>query len=212
MNSLCSLKCFIHCYIFSKSILSEICIFPKSSVAFMVSNFSDITLKSKAEASQDITYNLNEEFINRVEHFQNIHRNAYVVLINSVWKAAEVTIVFQLQKNFLHKKCNILLAVNEDECAKHILTIVKVSCLPINKIVQDKIRAILESSLTEETILQLVRSMGLSEYESTLALDGCKNISGIASADISRLLDCSLEASSAKVITDFCEENKYYFS
>ncbi|XP_022248431.1 uncharacterized protein LOC106464913 isoform X3 [Limulus polyphemus] len=160
----------------SKSILSQICIFPKYSVAFLVSNFSEITLNNQDETSQEITDNLNEEFISR----------------------------------FFLKKCKILLAVNEEECAKHILTIVKVSCPPVDKIVQDKIRAILESSLTEETILQLIRSMGLCEYESTLAVDGCENLSGIASADISRLQDCSLEASSAKVIINFCEENKYY--
>ncbi|XP_022248430.1 uncharacterized protein LOC106464913 isoform X2 [Limulus polyphemus] len=166
----------------SKSILSQICIFPKYSVAFLVSNFSEITLNNQDETSQEITDNLNEEFISRLEHFQNIHRNTYVVLMNCVWEAAEVTIVFKLQKN----------------------------CPPVDKIVQDKIRAILESSLTEETILQLIRSMGLCEYESTLAVDGCENLSGIASADISRLQDCSLEASSAKVIINFCEENKYY--
>ncbi|XP_013780539.1 uncharacterized protein C1orf146-like isoform X1 [Limulus polyphemus] len=194
----------------SKSILSQICIFPKYSVAFLVSNFSEITLNNQDETSQEITDNLNEEFISRLEHFQNIHRNTYVVLMNCVWEAAEVTIVFKLQKKFFLKKCKILLAVNEEECAKHILTIVKVSCPPVDKIVQDKIRAILESSLTEETILQLIRSMGLCEYESTLAVDGCENLSGIASADISRLQDCSLEASSAKVIINFCEENKYY--
>nr|XP_013816827.1 PREDICTED: uncharacterized protein C1orf146 homolog isoform X2 [Apteryx mantelli mantelli] len=90
-------------------------IFSLSGVAFILAD------------TQDLLRTGEEQFLDRIQKFINIHRNSFLVLSAALHGPEEWNIMFRIQRRFLGSNLRIIPVHNTAETVKFMLTIAKVS-------------------------------------------------------------------------------------
>ncbi|KFV85222.1 Uncharacterized protein C1orf146, partial [Struthio camelus australis] len=93
-------------------------IFSLSGVAFILAD------------TQDLLTTGEEQFLDRVQKFINIHRNSFLVLSAVLHGPEEWNIMFRIQRRFLGSNLRIIPVHNTAETVKFMLTIAKITSKP----------------------------------------------------------------------------------
>ncbi|XP_013042152.1 protein SPO16 homolog isoform X4 [Anser cygnoides] len=99
-------------------------IFSLSGVAFILADIQDLVMRGE------------EQFLERIQKFINIHRNSFLVLSATLHGPQEWNIIFRIQRRFLGSNLHIIPVHNTAETVKLMLTIAKMT----SKLCADDIR------------------------------------------------------------------------
>ncbi|XP_013042149.1 protein SPO16 homolog isoform X2 [Anser cygnoides] len=88
-------------------------IFSLSGVAFILADIQDLVMRGE------------EQFLERIQKFINIHRNSFLVLSATLHGPQEWNIIFRIQRRFLGSNLHIIPVHNTAETVKLMLTIAK---------------------------------------------------------------------------------------
>ncbi|KAJ8035677.1 hypothetical protein HOLleu_19424 [Holothuria leucospilota] len=149
-------------YTDSDSTVPSTVIFPKSSIAFLISQKDDI-LKEVSEKSNESL--LSQEFIDRMDKFTKMHRNCYLVLKatpldNNVWCA-----IWKIQQRFIDSRLQLIFAEKDMDCIQAMTTIAQATCKPTSTVLQSTLQQHLANQLTDGTTLRILQQTGLSEHD-----------------------------------------------
>ncbi|XP_025972254.1 protein SPO16 homolog [Dromaius novaehollandiae] len=103
---------------YSDSVETGSVIFSLSGVAFILAD------------TQDLLRTGEEQFLDRIQKFINIHRNSFLVLSAALHGPEEWNIMFRIQRRFLGSNLRIIPVHNTAETVKFMLTIAKITSKP----------------------------------------------------------------------------------
>ena len=175
----------------STGTLPHTCLFPQSSVAFMVLPANE-TLSSwppnndRPEIHKDLLKNFAE--------FIKLKHNCFVLLCSAVFGKDEQRVLSLLQQRYFSNQLNFLPVHNSKECIECMVSIAKVSCKPLSDIIRERFERVQQQFLSEETVTTILCAMGIEETKCGLLLDGCQGLSGMAKATQRDLQDYNIDA------------------
>lgn len=175
------------------------CIFPQSSVAFMVVPVSEALVGCPTKEVGQIDKQLAE----RLTKFSELHQKCYVLLCAPMLSSNKQQLFMLLQQQFVSHNLHFLPVHNANECTECMLSIARVMCKPLCSIIHERMRHMQEHLLKEEKLLGIIQQMGVGEHESFFLLDKCGNLSSMAKASVSDLLECSLDVSTVQNLYSF---------
>ncbi|XP_065601956.1 protein SPO16 homolog [Cyrtonyx montezumae] len=103
---------------YSESVEMGSVIFSLSGVAFILSDTQDFLVRGE------------EQFLERIQKFINIHRNSFLVLSAALHGPQEWNVMFKIQRRFLGSNLHIIPVHNTAETVKLMLTIAKMNSKP----------------------------------------------------------------------------------
>lgn len=188
----------LHCpsNIVSTGTLPHMCLFPQSSVAFMIVPVNK-TLTSWPPTDKP---QLHEDLLKNFAEFTKLKHKCFVLLCSAVHGADEQQVLSLLQQHFLCDRLNFLPVHNSKECVECMINIAKVSCKPLSDVIRGRFERVQQQFLSEENIAAIVRGMAIEEAKCGLVLDGCQGLSGMAKATQRDLQDCNIDASVANFV------------
>ncbi|OXB81462.1 UNVERIFIED_CONTAM: hypothetical protein H355_004368 [Colinus virginianus] len=80
--------------------------------------------------TQDLLVRGEEQFLERIQEFINIHRNSFLVLSAALHGPPEWNVMFRIQRRFLGSNLHIIPVHNTAETVKLMLTIAKMNSKP----------------------------------------------------------------------------------
>lgn len=185
-----------NCYTVSTGTLPHTCLFPQSSVAFMILPVSD-TITSWPPNDQP---QLHKELLKNLTEFSKLKHKCFVLLCSALYGTNEQKVLSLLQQHFFSFQLNFLPVHNSKECTECMISIAKVSCKPLSDVIRERFERVHHQFLSEENIASIVCGMGIEEAKYGLLLDGCQGLVGIAKASQHDLQDCNINASVAKSV------------
>jgi len=141
----------------------------------------------KSEIHTQVAHNLDK--------LAELHHSCYVLVTSPLFGSHEQAAVSLLQEAFLGKELQFIPLHSSKECLQCMLNITRVTSAPVSKVIQQRVAALKEEMKSEESILGILRRVGLSESEGVMVLDGCGGISAIARASYEDLVDLNLSPS-----------------
>ena len=173
----------------STGTLPHTCLFPQSSVAFMVvpvnETLSSWPPKDHPELQKDLLKNFTE--------FSKLKHNCFVLLCSAVFGKDEQQVLSLLQQRYFSDRLNFLPVHNSKECIECMISIAKVSCKPLSDIIRERFERVQQQFLSEETVTAILCAMGIEESKCGLLLDGCQGLSGMAKATQRDLQDYNID-------------------
>ncbi|XP_042729062.1 protein SPO16 homolog [Lagopus leucura] len=103
---------------YSESVEIGSVIFSLSGVAFILVDIQDLFVRGE------------EQFLERIQKFINIHRNSFLVLSAALHGPKEWNVMFRIQRRFLGSNLRIIPVHNTAETVKLMLTIAKMNSKP----------------------------------------------------------------------------------
>ncbi|XP_071825381.1 protein SPO16 homolog isoform X2 [Apostichopus japonicus] len=182
------------------NIIPSTIIFPKSSIAFLItqsSNFLETTKENESHSS------LENKMFKRLEKFTSTHRNCYLLLKianleETMWNAIE-----RVQMRFMDTKLQMIFAEKDMSCIQSMITIAQATCKPASTILQSKLKEHLRGQFSVEKILSTLEPTGLSEHDCLVLQQGLGSLRNISQATEDQLLDCSLSPEAVKKLINF---------
>lgn len=180
----------------STGTLPHTCLFPQSSVAFMIVPTTEaLTLWPPNDHPQ-----LHKELLKNFTEFSKLKHNCFVLLCSAVYGADEQRVLSLLQQHYFSDRLNFLPVHNSKECFECMISIVKVSCKPLSDIIRERFERVQQQFFSEENVEAVVREIGVEGAKCGLLLDGCGGLSGMAKASQRDLQDYNIDASVAKSV------------
>ncbi|CAH1783656.1 unnamed protein product [Owenia fusiformis] len=173
---------------FSSNTEEDTCIFPLSGIAFMI-----MPLKNTITQSQPGDVKLHENFLQRMDRFIHVHQKCYFLALAAIHERDELKIFSLIQQKYFSSKLNLIPIHNARECLKVMTTIAKVTCKPMNKVLQDRLDSMLEIYTADSTTTDVIKCFNLPSHESLVLKDGLGSVRNIIKASKDELLDCSLD-------------------
>ena len=197
----CFIVHFLNIIIVSTGTLPHTCIFPQSSTAFLMLSISEALTQWPPDDHCQIDPNL----VNRLSKFSELHHRHYVLLCAPMLGSNEQKVVSALQQKYMFHDLGFLPVHNSNECVECMSSIAKVACKSVSLAIRERIEQVQEQLISEEAILSIIQLTGVSRHVSTVLLDGCGSLAGIAHASRSseRLLDCSLDTGTVQSVQRF---------
>ncbi|NP_001264582.1 protein SPO16 homolog [Gallus gallus] len=103
---------------YSESVEIGSVIFSLSGVAFLLADIQDLLARGE------------EQFLERIQKFINIHRNGFLVLSAALHGPQEWNVMFRIQRRILGSNLRIIPVHNTAETVKLMLTIAKMNSKP----------------------------------------------------------------------------------
>lgn len=178
----------------SAGTLTHTCIFPQSSVAFMVIPVAEALTQCPPKEISEIEKQLSQT----LTKFSELHQRCYVLLCAPLLGKSEQQLLMLLQQRFLSRNLHFLPVHNANECTECMISIARVMCKPLCTVIQERMGNVQEQFLKEEKLLDVIQQIGAGEHESLLLLDGCGSLSNIAKSSVCDLLECGLDTPSAQ--------------
>ena len=183
----------------STGTLPHTCIFPQSSVAFMMLPVTEVfTAWPPSEASET-----NSHLSQWLIKFCELHQRCYVLLCAPMFGVDEQKVLSALQQQYLDQNIHFLPAHSSSECVDCMINIARVTCKPLCLMIHERFQAVQEQFTSEDSVFNIVNHIGIGQHETHVLLDGCNSVSVIAQATVDDLLDCSLDSSTAKQVQRF---------
>lgn len=180
----------------STGTLPHTCIFPQSSVAFMMVPVTEVfTAWPPSEASET-----NSQLAQWLARFCELHQRCYVLLCAPMFGIDEQKVLSALQQQHLNTNINFLPAHSSSECVDCMINIARVTCKPLCSMIRERFQAVQEQLISEDMVFNIVSHIGIGQHETHVLLDGCSSVSAIAQATVDDLLDCSLDTFTAKQV------------
>ncbi|CAH3017399.1 unnamed protein product [Porites evermanni] len=176
-------------------------IFPLSSVAFMV-----ISLDHALKENEGQTV-VSADIVERVQRLNQVHQRAYVILMAALMGSKEMQNLTALQSRFLGTKANFIPAHSAKECVDFMVTIAKVTCKPMAGLIQERMKRLQESTVSDNVILHALGNIGLGNHECLVLQDGLKTVSRVSQATEEELIDCSLDHQTAQKVINFFDKD-----
>ncbi|XP_015773096.1 PREDICTED: uncharacterized protein C1orf146-like isoform X1 [Acropora digitifera] len=176
-------------------------IFPLSSIAFMIITCERVIKADQGEISVD------PDILDRIQRFNQLHRRAFVILVACRIGSQEIQTVGVLQRRFLGTKAKFIPSHNAKQCVDCMTTIAKATCKPVTELMQQEMKTLQDSAVSDSVVLRILSSMGLSYHECLVLQHGLKTISKVSQATEEELMDCSLDHKTAKKIINFFEND-----
>ena len=173
----------------STGTLPHTCLFPQSSVAFMVVPVSE-TLSSWPPNDRP---QLRENLLKNLTEFCKLKHKCFVLLCSAVYGTNEQKVLSLLQEQFFSEPLSFLPVHNSKECTECMISIAKVSCKPLSDVIRERFERVQQQFFTEESITAIVNGMGIEQAKCGLVLDGCQGLSGLAKASQRDLQDFNVE-------------------
>ena len=122
----------------------------------------------------------------------------------------EQKVVSALQQKYMFANLNFLVAHNSNECVECMLSIVKVTCKTVLSVIRQRMEGVQERLLSEDGILSTIQLCGANRHDSTVLLDGCGTLAGVAQAASSptQLMECSLDSDTANKVHRYFNQSK----
>ncbi|XP_073235893.1 protein SPO16 homolog [Porites lutea] len=176
-------------------------IFPLSSVAFMV-----ISLDHALKENEGQTV-VSADIVERVQRLNQVHQRAYVILMAALMGSKEMQNLTALQSRFLATKANFIPAHSAKECVDFMVTIAKVTCKPMAGLIQERMKRLQESTVSDNVVLHALGNIGLGNHECLVLQDGLKTVSRVSQATEEELIDCSLDHQTAQKVINFFDKD-----
>ncbi|XP_022799414.1 uncharacterized protein C1orf146-like [Stylophora pistillata] len=176
-------------------------IFPLSSVAFMIMPVNQILKEDQGKHS------LNEDTVERIHRLNQLHRRAYVILVAAFKGPEQIKAWTTLQSRFVGTSSRFIPAHSAKECFDCMIAIAKVTSKPMARVIQERMKRLQESTISDNIVLSALATIGLSGHECLVLQDGCKNVAKVSQATKEELLDCSLDQHTAQKIINFFEKD-----
>lgn len=187
---------FLCIYTVSSGTLPHTCLYPQSSIAFMILPTSSILTSWPPTDQSKILPQLSSN----IEKFSKLHHRCYILVSSPLIGSHEQAAIGLLQENFLTANVQFLPMHNSNECVTCMQNVAKLTCKPLSTLVQKRM-ADLESQLeSEDSIMSILRGCGLKERECVMVLDGCGGLSGLAQATEGELMDLNLDQGTIRSI------------
>ncbi|XP_015725850.1 uncharacterized protein C1orf146 homolog [Coturnix japonica] len=103
---------------YSESVEMGSVIFSLSGVAFILADIQDLLVRGE------------EQLLERIQKFINIHRNSFLVLSAALHGPQEWNVTFRIQRRFLGSNLRVIPVHNTAETVKLMLTIAKMNSKP----------------------------------------------------------------------------------
>ncbi len=158
----------------STGTVTNTCIFPQATAAFMILQASTILHSSKYHIDQEIATNLKK--------FSELRHKCYVFLSAPLIGVSEQKVLSLLQEEYLNTDLKFLPVHNVSECGECIFSITKVLCKPLSDVIRERFRRLRDQVCSEENILMVLAELGIDQRTGTILLDGCGGLSGVAKA------------------------------
>ncbi|XP_078378539.1 protein SPO16 homolog [Oculina patagonica] len=176
-------------------------IFPLSSVAFMIVPLDQVFKENDGQ------YSMNQDIIDRIQRLNQLHRRAFVILVAARMGPEEMQALVALQNRFLGANARFIPSHSAKECVDCMLTIAKVTCKPMAGVIQERMKKLQESTVSDNVVLRVLANIGLSNHECLVLQDGCKTVARVSQATEEDLMDCSLDHHTAQKIINFFEKD-----
>ncbi|XP_068749810.1 protein SPO16 homolog [Montipora capricornis] len=176
-------------------------IFPLSSVAFMIIELDKVLNSDQGESS------VNPYIFDRIQRLNQLHRRAYVFLFAPQMEPKEMHALAALQRRFLGAKARFLPVHNVKACVDCMITLAKATCKPMTESIQERVKALQDSSVSDSIVLRIFASIGLSSHECLVLQHGLKTISRVSQATEEELMDCSLDHETAQKVINFFKKD-----
>lgn len=120
----------------------------------------------------------------------------------------EQRVLSTLQQKYMSCDLSFLPVHNSNECVECMLSIAKVACKSVSLAFRERMEQV-QKLISEEAVLFSIQIAGVSRHVSTVLLDGCGSLAGIAHASRSfdQLLECSLDTRTARTVQKFFMSN-----
>ena len=182
----------------STSTLPHTCIFPQSSVAFIIIPIAETLAEWPPKEHCCIDSLLNQ----RLHKFSELHHKCYVLLNAPMIGSNEQKVISALQQKYMNNDLSFLVMHNSNECVECMLSIVKVMCKEVSSMIRQRMERVQEQLLSEEAVLSMIQLCGVNRHASTVLLDGCGTLAWVAqaSSNIEQLMEYSLDSDTAQCI------------
>ncbi len=187
----------------SPTTLANTCIFPQSSVAFMIVGANDaVTNWPPTETCQ-----IDHAFSQRLLRFSTLHQRCYILLCSPMLGTNEQKVLSALQEHFLSSGLHFLPVHNASECIENMTTFAKVLCKPLSSVILERLEHVRQRLISDEAVLKIVEKIGLQEFEVHLLVDGCGRLASMAQLSMEELTELSMDGPTAqKVLRLFHEK------
>ncbi|XP_070537187.1 protein SPO16 homolog [Ptychodera flava] len=146
---------------YSDNTIKHTCIFPLSSIAFIIVPVNEATTVWPLKSP----WKLDPALIERIERFVSVHCNGYLIVTASLFGQHEMTVFSSLQDRFLKTKLRLLPAHNASDCVQCMLTIAKATCKPASAIIKERMNVALANQLSEVAVIHILSMLGLNQHD-----------------------------------------------
>jgi hypothetical protein len=188
----------------SRALLHNVILFPLSSVAFLVV-YLDEVLMNWVDGEKRIS----PELVDRITKFHENHQHPYVLAVAAMHNTTEQNALRELQNNYQNTSLSFLPVHNAPECVDVMTSIAKVMCKPLSDVVQQRYQQFVDKQSSEETVLDVMRCVGVDMHDCFVLTDGCGSLADIARAPVDKLVECTLEPSTAEMVVKFFTEQDF---
>nr|XP_006816029.1 PREDICTED: uncharacterized protein C1orf146 homolog [Saccoglossus kowalevskii] len=137
----------------SENTIQDTCIFPLSSVAFMIVKLNEAT----TIWPPNTPWKLQPDLVERIERFNTVHRHGHLVLMATLFGPHELSVFTAVQERFMNTKLSILPAHNTNEAVDNMLTVAKSGCATLSKIANATREELLDCSLDSATVQHILQ-------------------------------------------------------
>ena len=174
----------------SGNTLPHTCLFPQSSIAFMILPTSSILTSWPPTEKSTIPSLLAQN----LDKFCKLHHKCYVLITSPLIGHHEQAVVSMLQDFYLKENLQFLPLHSCNECLSCMFNIAKVTCKPLSGLIQQRMSEFEREIESEDSILAILKGIKFSESECVMVLDGCGGLSGLAQASVEDLMDLNLDS------------------
>lgn len=169
--------------------LPHTCLYPQSSVAFMLLPTTSV-LSSWPPTQQS---HILPQIAEHLEKFSRLHHKCYVLVTSPLMGKNEQAILSLLQDKFLTNQIQFLPMHNSKECVSCMQNIARLSSRPLSALVRKRMVALESQLASEENVLCILKELGLDQRESLMVMDACGGIAGLVRATAGELADLNLD-------------------
>uniref|UniRef100_A0A0L8GZE0 Uncharacterized protein n=1 Tax=Octopus bimaculoides TaxID=37653 RepID=A0A0L8GZE0_OCTBM len=191
---------------FSSTVIKDSCIFPSSSVAFLIVDDvfnsrrqtclpQSTRLASTNEQGEHNDSDRSTELLNRMEKFSRLHQRCFVILRYSVFDSFATESLQNIQLKFLESRLQVIPVLNDNgqSVVEAMLNIAKVMCKPVSEVLKERLESIQASFKSSVTLMhETLKMLDLSPEEINLVQDGIGSLKKLILATEQDLLDCGL--------------------
>ncbi|XP_033099618.1 uncharacterized protein C1orf146-like [Anneissia japonica] len=193
---------------FSESTPQDSCIFPLSTVTFLVVKAEDVTTSKSTPSDEQIK--LSPYMIERLWNLQSGHQNCFLILSAALHEQRELSIFAAIQQSVSGSNMKILPSHNDSETAKIMAMIAKAKEKSTSAILKQRLDTVAWKQVNEEMILNSLAAIGLTDHQCFVLQQGCGSLANIVNASKEELLECtSLATETADRIIKFFSETRH---
>ncbi|XP_077865012.1 protein SPO16 homolog [Saccoglossus kowalevskii] len=150
----------------SENTIQDTCIFPLSSVAFMIVKLNEAT----TIWPPNTPWKLQPDLVERIERFNTVHRHGHLVLMATLFGPHELSVFTAVQERFMNTKLSILPAHNTNEAVDNMLTVAKATCKPASEIISQRVNHMTTNHLSADYIMQILSKIGINGHHILLTV------------------------------------------